>query len=155
MWNMSPTKLVTRGPGATSFTWAMANQINITQQKVLTLFLGMLETRADPQFISVMICIKKSTVMNVQGYSLVLIVYDNNNNDNRQILIKKASSLIISFWLRWAKRRNSSFFYVSLPLAGVCLGSRSTGLVGGPHCGAYRTGKPLSRLQRWKTHSLN
>lgn len=52
----------------------------------------MLETRAEPDFYSVMICIKKSAVMNVQDYPWVLVIYDDDNNDNRQILIKKASS---------------------------------------------------------------
>lgn len=53
----------------------------------------MLETRAKPDFYSVMICIKKFAVMNVQDYPWVLVIYDDDNNDNRQILIKKASSL--------------------------------------------------------------
>lgn len=39
-------------------------------QKAVTLFFGMLETSADPNIVSVMICIKIFTVMNVQGLFL-------------------------------------------------------------------------------------
>lgn len=38
--------------------------------KSCNVFFGMLETWADPNIVSVMICIKKSTVMNVQGLFL-------------------------------------------------------------------------------------
>lgn len=49
---------------------------------------------------------------------------------------------------------NFSLYCVSLPWGWVCPGGRSTGSVGGPHSGAYRTGKHLSHLQMWKTQEV-
>lgn len=60
-------------------------------QKAVTLFFGMLETWTDPNIVGVMICIKKSTVMNVQ--SLLLGINCIRRQQQQQTnLYQKASS---------------------------------------------------------------
>lgn len=53
--------------------------VDLAQKVTLFLFLSV-GNCVDPNFVSVMICYLKSTGMNVKGYSLVLIVYNNDKS---------------------------------------------------------------------------
>lgn len=131
---MCPNKLVIKGPGATLLT--QVNQINIILSNLKYLDSNVnCRSCTKSNTVFILICwklcrpklrqcddllFKKSTGINVKGYSLVLIVYNNDKS-----LSKKVTHL--SFWLLWAKRRIFCLYCVCLQWALDYPGSKSTG----------------------------